>query len=79
MIIDPGLYNLLKSDVFWITEKRSVLSGSSLVTISHIRCYFMIIVFSVWLLFFQFVVLGFGVGDKWIHVMNNFCFEGIYI
>lgn len=64
MIIHPVLYSLLKSDVFWIIEKMSVLSGSSLVTISHIRRYFMIIVFSVWLLFFQFVVLGFFVGDK---------------
>jgi hypothetical protein len=53
VIIDPVLYNLLKFDVFWIIEKSSVLSGSSLVTISHIRRYFMIIVFQYGYCFFN--------------------------
>jgi hypothetical protein len=74
MIIDPVLYSLLKSDVFLIIEKMSVLSGSSLVTISHIRRYFMIIVFSVWLLFFQFAVLGFFGGRQ-----VNLCHEQFFV
>ena len=32
MIIDPGLYSLQKSDVFWVTEKRSVPSAFKLFT-----------------------------------------------
>jgi len=32
VIIDPGLYSLQKSDVFWITEKRSVPTAFKLFT-----------------------------------------------
>ncbi|CAN1216785.1 Beta-glucuronosyltransferase GlcAT14B [Linum perenne] len=32
VIIDPGLYSLQKSDVFWVTEKRSVPSAYRLFT-----------------------------------------------
>lgn len=32
VIIDPGLYKLQKSDVFWITEKRSVPTAFKLFT-----------------------------------------------
>lgn len=32
VIIDPGLYSLHKSDVFWITEKRSVATAYKLFT-----------------------------------------------
>lgn len=32
MIIDPGLYSLQKSDVFWVTEKRSVPTAFKLFT-----------------------------------------------
>ncbi|ONK81036.1 uncharacterized protein A4U43_C01F24550 [Asparagus officinalis] len=32
VIIDPGLYSLKKSDVFWVTEKRSVPSAFKLFT-----------------------------------------------
>ncbi|OAY72027.1 Beta-glucuronosyltransferase GlcAT14A [Ananas comosus] len=41
VIIDPGLYSLQKSDVFWITEKRSVptafklFTGSAWMMLSH--------------------------------------------
>ncbi|KAH0450899.1 hypothetical protein IEQ34_021591 [Dendrobium chrysotoxum] len=41
VIIDPGLYSLHKSDVFWITEKRSVatayklFTGSAWMMLSH--------------------------------------------
>nr|XP_010914871.2 beta-glucuronosyltransferase GlcAT14B [Elaeis guineensis] len=41
VIIDPGLYKLQKSDVFWITEKRSVptafklFTGSAWMMLSH--------------------------------------------
>lgn len=32
VIIDPGLYSLEKSDVFWVSEKRSVPSAYKLFT-----------------------------------------------
>jgi protein xylosyltransferase len=32
VIVDPGLYSLQKSDVFWITEKRSVPTAFKLFT-----------------------------------------------
>lgn len=32
VIVDPGLYSLKKSDVFWVTEKRSVPSAFKLFT-----------------------------------------------
>lgn len=32
MIVDPGLYSLQKSDVFWVTEKRSVPTAFKLFT-----------------------------------------------
>ncbi|XP_072960027.1 beta-glucuronosyltransferase GlcAT14A-like [Typha angustifolia] len=41
VIIDPGLYSLQKSDVFWVTEKRSVptafklFTGSAWMMLSH--------------------------------------------
>ncbi|KAG0455956.1 hypothetical protein HPP92_023744 [Vanilla planifolia] len=37
VIIDPGLYSLHKSDVFWITEKRSVATAYKLFT-DHKLC-----------------------------------------
>lgn len=44
MIIDPGLYSLHKSDVFWATEKRSVPTAFKLFTgelfLSTLSCYF---------------------------------------